>query len=572
MARMIPGTPPSPDAPGGRAEYTLYEAFRLGLDPSFTVYHGKLFVNPTRAGEGEMDFLVCHRELGLLAVECKGRSVRRDAAGQWVRGGRYGPAKKLRESPYEQVQRHIRDLTAALRPRMQQAGYVVRRNGPFPFLFGHAVAFPLTLIDDEPLPLEGSREITLCARDLRQTEQWVRGAYAYWARGKSTRSPPSPKKWKHFLEHLLHPEIRMVHTLGADLELETQRFHQLTEEQSRAIRGLTSNRRLRITGGAGTGKTVVAMELARSLALQGQRVLLLCYNRYLARHLWQTIQEWEFSTGTMEARHFHSLCLKAAERLKKEFSFPEKGDHDAQRSFWNEQMPLWLLEAQVEGEMPQYDAIIVDEGQDFDSDWWPLVEDLLETPDEGTLIVLHDDAQDIFGRGAQVPALGLVYNLSYNLRNTRCIAEVVQELGSVRTVPHPNVPEGLPPKVRPQAKGGKAISELEQLLHALMDNEQIKPDQIAILTPHSRSNSLLSGVSELAGQPLTGSPFEPGIFHGTISSYKGLESDVLVLADIDPNDPLCNRKARYVAASRAKLRLFVFARGDWMQPHTGVLT
>ena len=98
-----------------------------------------------------------------------------------------------------------------------------------------------------------------------------------------------------------------------------------------------------------------------------------------------------------------------------------------------------------------------------------------------------------------------------------------------------------------------------------MGNEQIKPSQIAILTPHSRANSLLAGITALAGQPLTTNPFEAGIFHGSISSYKGLETDVLILADIDPKDIRCNRKARYVAASRAKLRLFVFARGDWMQ-------
>ena len=85
---------------------------------------------------------------------------------------------------------------------------------------------------------------------------------------------------------------------------------------------------------------------------------------------------------------------------------------------------------------------------------------------------------------------------------------------------------------------------------------------------HSRRNSLLAGVTQLADCPLSNSPFEPGIFHGTIASFKGLEADVLILADIDPNDERCNRNARYVAASRAKLRLYVYATGDWMASDT----
>ena len=50
------------------------------------------------------------------------------------------------------------------------------------------------------------------------------------------------------------------------------------------------------------------------------------------------------------------------------------------------------------------------------------------------------------------------------------------------------------------------------------------------------------------------------ILHTTISAFKGLESDVLILADIDPEDSRCDRNARYVAASRAKSRLYVFGR------------
>ena len=42
---------------------------------------------------------------------------------------------------------------------------------------------------------------------------------------------------------------------------------------------LAAHGRAAIAGSAGTGKTVLAMEKARRMALTGQRVLLLCFNR-----------------------------------------------------------------------------------------------------------------------------------------------------------------------------------------------------------------------------------------------------------------------------------------------------
>ena len=562
MARMIPGVPPREGQPGWRAEKPLYEALQRDLDSSFTVYHGKLFVNPQKASEGEMDFLICHRELGLLAVECKGSSVVRDERGRWVRRNRYGPDEPMKESPYAQVQRHVRVLVAGLQPRLRAAGYVGRA---FPYRFGHAVAFPNSLLDHTALPLEGGAEITLGSKDLRDIDGWVRAVYAHWSRVRSQPPVPSVKKWEHFLRHILHPEIHIVHSLGADLELESQQFHRLTAEQSRAIQGLSANRRLRITGGAGTGKTVVALEMARTLASQGKNVWWLCYNRYLARHLWESIRGWEFDEGRVDARHFHSLCLRAVDALDKTVAFPPKdADAETTTEFWNEQMPMLLLEAQDAGVFDQWDAVVVDEGQDFEADWWPLVEDLLAEKASGTLIVMHDDAQDIFGRGAFVPDFGFVYTLSYNLRNTRCIAEVVQQLGEVTMASHPDVPDGVPPKIREQSKRSKAVKDLDGLIRGLLGEHQISPNQIAILTPHSRANSVLADRETLGDVALTTSPFEDGIFHGSISSYKGLEADVLILADIDPADPRCNRKARYVASSRAKLRLYVFTKGDWL--------
>jgi len=92
------------------------------------------------------------------------------------------------------------------------------------------------------------------------------------------------------------------------------------------------------------------------------------------------------------------------------------------------------------------------------------------------------------------------------------------------------------------------------------------PEQIVILTPHTRKNSTLAGMTELADVPLADLPNdrEGKLLHTTIGAFKGLESDVVIMLDVNPDDQRCGLNARYVAASRARHRLYVFAKGDWL--------
>ena len=80
MAHMIPDTPPE-YCPGKGAEKALYEALQSQLPDDFFVYYGLRYLESERAAEGEVDFLILHREYGLLTVECKGKGVRRTGTG-----------------------------------------------------------------------------------------------------------------------------------------------------------------------------------------------------------------------------------------------------------------------------------------------------------------------------------------------------------------------------------------------------------------------------------------------------------------------------------------------------------
>ena len=114
-----------------------------------------------------------------------------------------------------------------------------------------------------------------------------------------------------------------------------------------------------------------------------------------------------------------------------------------------------------------------------------------------------------------------------------------------------------------EQEGGrrKTLQQIESLVRKLVEAQGVPVERIAVLTPHSRKNSTLAEVEEIAGIPLTEQreEREGALLHTTIGKFKGLECDVGILVDVDPKDPRCNRNARYVAASRARQRLYVFA-------------
>ncbi len=552
---------------GATAERALFDALQRRLDDDFFVYHQLSYVTGG-AEEGEVDFLVVHRQLGLLAVECKGEGVKRGADGRWIRIESGGVQRPLRESPFDQVQRHIKQLVRELGGRL---GVVLPGfEGRLPMFHGHALAFPLVRVGAVNLPLDVNRTIVFDAEDLAEIGERVRGAFDFWRGQLGPRTPFDPKQFKRFRKHVLQPRLHLAPSLGAQVDLERQDLVRLTEDQLLVTRGLTVNPRFSVRGGAGTGKTVVALEMVRALAAQGEDVLMLCFNEALAEHLRASSQAWADTPGRVRVAHFHELCLEAFDLLGQPRAIPTTAagasPSDVAR-YWNEEAPLKLMEALDAGKMPRWDALIVDEGQDFATDWWSILDDCLRQGDQGRLIVFHDPGQDIFDRQATLPDLGFEFPLCLNFRNPRRIGEALQELSGCDTQPHPRCPDGEPPTVVAQAGAASARSRLSGLVRELVADRGLRPEQITVLTPHSRRNSLLADQTELGGHPLAADPHDRAgaVLHTTIGKFKGLEADVVILADIDPTDPRCDVSARYVAASRARHRLYVFAKGDWME-------
>jgi superfamily I DNA/RNA helicase len=337
-------------------------------------------------------------------------------------------------------------------------------------------------------------------------------------------------------------------------------------EQVQVLRGCVELPRARVAGGAGTGKTAIALEAAKRFAREPDRVvLLICFNKMLCAHLAATVGSWGPIGGRVDVTTFHSLCRRAFDALGLVYAPPPDTDQERSKQFWDKDAPEALLEALAADAIDRYDAIIVDEAQDFHADWLRVLEDTLKDQKDGRIAYFFDPAQKIFDRPTGLTASPPTYTLTTNFRNAKAIAGVVSELGRVEMEPHPRAPDGEPPRVHSLGDPVKAKAQLDDLVKKLVLAD-VAPDQITILTPHRRENSSLKGVTEIGGVALAESPDarDGKVLHTTIGAFKGLESDVIILVDVDPDDARCDRRARYVAASRAKLALHVFARGDWL--------
>ena len=95
--------------------------------------------------------------------------------------------------------------------------------------------------------------------------------------------------------------------------------------------------------------------------------------------------------------NFHRLCYELCQAAGVPFEVPAQSRE--QRGFWDEEAPLLLLQALESRPDELFDAVVVDDGQDFRLDWWPAVEGLLREPGTSRLAVFFDPNQNIYEGG-----------------------------------------------------------------------------------------------------------------------------------------------------------------------------
>jgi hypothetical protein len=148
----------------------------------------------------------------------------------------------------------------------------------------------------------------------------------------------------------------------------------------------------RVRGAAGAGKSVGVAHRAARLAAEGKSVLVVCFTSTLPHYLRSLVSAagGGGSAASVECTHFHGFCraiIDSAEARQLTLQpWPNVRP--------DERVVLQATEATELGVRRAYDAILVDEGQDFRLEWWNLLREHL-TPG-GEMLLVADDTQRIF--------------------------------------------------------------------------------------------------------------------------------------------------------------------------------
>ncbi|UCA45435.1 UvrD-helicase domain-containing protein [Pseudochrobactrum sp. XF203] len=541
------------------AERKLYEALRSGLGDDFLVLHSvKWIAKPRGAGprDGEVDFLICHPKHGLLIVEVKGGGVILDyATRRFASIDRHGDEHEI-TNPFEQAMRGKFAILEKLKesPFWQKLGL-----GRIPL--GHAAFFPDVdgvgglVGPDAPLDIIGGRQ------DITLISQWVDRAFTYWA-GPGGQGGLSElgAGGVATVQRILARVSTTRPLVSARLVQEEQTRIELTERQAAILDLLSRQRRVMVAGGAGTGKTLIAREKAVRAAEEGLKTLLVCYNRGLADHLREQCEGIE----GLDVATFHQLCKrwidKAKSELGRDLMAEARRDYPGGTEFDHHQ-PIALAFA-IDAFGPNYDAIVVDEAQDFGDEFWLPIEMMLSDHTDGLLYVFLDENQNIYGRSAAIPIKGEPMLLDKNCRNTMTIHAAAYRYYRGARIEAPKITGTeiellTAPDIDRQAR---AISGLVTRLVAV---EGVAPHDIGILLCDGRARSSFERALAATTIPKSSrwghlEGYGPGsITVDSVAKFKGLERAIIILWGLDASDPVVDRETLYVGMSRAKSMLFL---------------
>jgi len=551
------------DSLGARSERNVQERLRAALPPEYTMLTNIEWL-VRRHGvvrEGEADIVLAHPDRGFLALEVKSGLIKRDSLGRWWAG-----SGQLDRSPFQQAADSHHSLVAKLTELPDwEAGLIP--------IAGHAVVFPnveLASLDAKILiGTDADPELildrALLAPDPQRNTRirdWVDRCYELWDTG-GKRGPG--QRGIELLVRIVTAPIELRSLLRSEIADGNREVARLTAEQLSLLNTLRGVRRAAIVGGAGTGKTMLAIEKARRLALEGFETLLVCFNAPLAKLLYdETLEAAARSGGRLHVRTFHQL----AEDLGREAAIlPEKPDPVTPE--WFEQVLPTGLDVAIDRLGPRFHAIVVDEGQDFDTGWLASLEGLLHGGREDVLYVFHDPAQAVF-RTDQTAELGLTeFPLDVNCRNAQPIHDLLLPFAKDGLTTTARRRGGRSPELIKAEGDQETIDALRAVLHRLVRVEGVAPGSIAVLTGIGLEQSavwrqrqfgnevLWNGAYDDAGRLLglraeqVPNPPKDVVLCESIRRFKGLERPVVVFLEVPRDDPERLDRYLYIASSRA---------------------
>ena len=484
----------------------------------------------------EADLVALMPGSGVVVVEVKGSHVWVEPDGRWMirRGSADVPIR-----PVDQA----RDASYALRTYVEADPRWNRTR----IRWSHHVVLARTSLDDDFATPDCPRWQVSGKSDLPRLGERVWDTTSLY---RTDARPPEADDLDLIREILVgrHLPRRDPVAIAADRAVLADR---LTMEQAQLLDVTRLLNRVEIRGGAGSGKTVLAIRQARDLAGgraggERQRVAVVCYSYGLAHHLRR-----ELLTGS---RAKQPAFVGTFEDLARRWGLEITGSRD-DSEFWEVGLPTRMA-ARAADLPPQerFDAVIVDEAQDFADDWWTPLVTALRDETAGGIYAYSDERQRVFARFGRPPLALVPLVLDHNLRNTRQIAQAFLPLAPTSM----QLRGGDGPEVEfVAAAPAAAIDAADEQVDRLLE-EGWEPRDVALLTMGAR-HPVQKERQESLGFSGYWDEFwsNDDVFYGHVLGFKGMERRVVVLCVNEDGTRDRSRERFYVGLSRATDRLVV---------------
>lgn len=361
----------------------------------------------------------------------------------------------------------------------------------------------------------------------------------------------------------------------------------LSDEQKRHI--LPSEKQhQRLRGAAGSGKTLIIAQRGANLASIGKKILVVTYNITLWHHIRDNISRarYNFDWEQFEFNHFHGFCKNYL--YENDIAFPDSDDSDA-NDYLDNKIPELIIESMINKKNKKkrcYDAILIDEGQDYSKKYYEMLCKFLTANDEVFLVA--DEKQNIYSRelswlenmqGTKFKGRWRELNQSYRLpfsilkQANKFAKKFLPDIG---LIPEPIQGELFGPKFI--WRNIDITLPLEKLLKAfewLTKKQNISPSDIVILLPTHKEglqvkqyfenkNIKVNDVfEEEKGNKRNKHSFWMGdsrLKMSTVHSFKGWELQNIILVTPDNEEYPNIDFLMYIAITRVRENIIVFNR------------
>ena len=527
LYKMIPDS-----SPGADGERRLYRFFRDFLPNEWEVFYN---VSITGSVDHQLDFVVIVPGKGIVNVDAKG-------GGYSLRDGMV----YLGDTPspiYQQASGAIHSVDEYIKTHMTQGN----AWGAFDFLVVFTKtkevvsageenhAFSIVGADNNAQHIASSLERRIVALLDRH-----RGVQQYFSGNKNLIVGRFASNLVPFEENLKY----------ADWDKLSEQM--LTTPQKKVFAELMRNNYCHVKGGAGTGKTIISMAIAKKYAEQGKKVLYVCFNKALADMLKRRYEQQQFKissfyqVGTVFGRNLNLIGAESFDR--------SRADAELERI-------VKIIPA-----TQKFNVLIIDEAQDLTDRNFRILFSILKA--DRKVVLFSDAEQTIFSydnsggwdynekslfQDAEVSQL----RLEMNYRNAKPIHERISQYEDQKTTVY--FDEDTLGNHITDVKTNISKDDIYKTLSQILENNS--PKDIVVLSFEKDDISKLSRFKDVKGRNVSFTTdvadWENGekILKTTVQSFKGLEANIVVL--FMSNVAQINDKLKYVAESRAKYELYI---------------